>query len=375
MAQDLKIEPIPVPKFRLAILLGCLSMLYGEVYCASSTFWMISPPGSFPFGLLVTFPLYMFHSLFYLNLALRSKRTTLPHLYFWGTLFALYEAPITKVLFSGYAGSTGPGWGLVGGVAIMEFLMVVLFWHPVMSFMMPILTLQMMLQGAARENIAIFPSHLPILTWDRKAKAFFIGITAMSSVLMAYGDRQKGVMPDIVLMASLLVIVAVKAITPMKGRGYTIPSFRLGNAGFAIVCIYLVWLYAWAIPTLIPGTLALITPGSVVNGTITLLVFVLIVCITLYVSGPDALTSLDLVPISPEGSSSAPLMTARHLIGLWGLLAVLIFVWSVLPFGFAFLALLDMLFGIALPTLGVLFLVGMSVGLYHNKKAMKMQKS
>ena len=157
-----------VPTVRMAILLGLLSMFYGEVYVGSSTLWMLDW-----WSVVVTFPLYMFHSLFYLTLARRTKRTTLPHLYFWGLLFALYEAPITKVLWSSYPGSSGPGWGLVSGIAIMEFLTIVLFWHPVMSFMMPILTLEIFIQSATGTIGNVIPSHSPLLCWNRRSKVFF----------------------------------------------------------------------------------------------------------------------------------------------------------------------------------------------------------
>ena len=82
------VQPKFVPKFRLALLLGLLSIFYGEVYAGSSFLWMFDA-----WGLLITFPLYMFHSLFYLNMAQRTKRITISQLYLWGMLFALYRSP------------------------------------------------------------------------------------------------------------------------------------------------------------------------------------------------------------------------------------------------------------------------------------------
>jgi len=363
-----------VPKLRLALLLGSLSMLYGEVYAGSSTFWMVGA-----WSLMITFPLYTFHSLFYLNLAQRTKRTTLPHLYFWGLLFALYEAPITKVLWSGFLGTTGPGWGLVSGVAIMEFMIIVLFWHPLMSFMMPILSLQMILQSAAHDGSAVFPSNLPLLTWNGKSKAFFIMITVITSFLMTYNDITIGLLPDLVLAPSIALIVVIKVAIPTKGKGIRIQAFRFGNVGFTIIIMYMVALYIWAVPNIIPMTLVMIVatqPGSLFQGIITLAVFAAIVCIVLGVSGPDALADAINPTVLPDASTKPErLMTTRHLVGLWGLMALLLLLWSMLLAVFAVLALVDIAFGICLPCLGVTFIIGMSIGLYRNKKAKMIRKS
>ena len=116
------------------LLVGCLSMLCAEVFAGSSRIWVIDA-----WSLIVTFWLYLGHLLFFLNLAVMTKRTSVPQLYLWGVLFGLYEAVITKVLWSGYPGSDGPIMGLVGGIAILEFIVLCLFWHPLLAFMFPVL--------------------------------------------------------------------------------------------------------------------------------------------------------------------------------------------------------------------------------------------
>ena len=140
------------------LLIGCLSMFFAEVFAGSSQIWLIDP-----WSLLVTFPLYLFHLLFFFNLATRTNRTSVPQLYLWGVMFALYEAWITKVLWSGYPGSDGPIFGLVGGIAILEFIVLVFFWHPILAFVLPILVFELLTQakndGIVSEEI-IFLNHL-----------------------------------------------------------------------------------------------------------------------------------------------------------------------------------------------------------------------
>jgi hypothetical protein len=115
------------------LLAGMLSMLCAEVFSGASVLWIVQP-----WGWLVTFPLYFAHLIFFFNLALYFRRTSLPALYFWGVLFALYESWITKVAWAGYMNQVAQTQTLFG-FAPGEFLIIILFWHPVMSFIVPLL--------------------------------------------------------------------------------------------------------------------------------------------------------------------------------------------------------------------------------------------
>ena len=155
-------DEIPHEKrWTLIILIGCLSMFMAEVFAGSSQMWFIDI-----WSLLVTFWLYLGHLLLFLNLAMRSKKTSIPQLYLWGVLFALYESWVTKVLWAGYPGSEGPAIALVGGIAILEFSTLVFFWHPILAFIMPILVYESFTLSNESplplEN-KIFISHLLLL--------------------------------------------------------------------------------------------------------------------------------------------------------------------------------------------------------------------
>ncbi|MFX1298333.1 MAG: hypothetical protein ACFFD2_26195, partial [Promethearchaeota archaeon] len=126
----------------LILLIGCLSMFMAEVFAGSSQLWFIDP-----WSLIVTYWLYLGHLLLFLNLAMRTKRTSIPQLYLWGVLFGLYESWITKVLWFGYPGAEGPAISLVGGIAILEFFTLVFFWHPILAFVMPVLVFESFAQS------------------------------------------------------------------------------------------------------------------------------------------------------------------------------------------------------------------------------------
>lgn len=126
-------------EIKAILLIGTLSMFFAEVFSGASHLWFLNP-----WGLLLTLPLYLFHTIFLLNLAIKTGRASLKQLYYWGMLFGLYESWITKVLWAGYIEAGKTMFGEILGIAWAEFLTLVLFWHPIMSFIIPILTYEIL---------------------------------------------------------------------------------------------------------------------------------------------------------------------------------------------------------------------------------------
>ena len=154
---------------------------------------------------------------------------------------------------------------------------------------------------------------------------------------MAINNYSKGTNPDIVLLASILLILFMKAITPLKIADVKMTEFRLGNKGFGFVIFYLIILYSLAIP-LIPNvsyTFALSKyPSNFLNGIISIIVVAMAILVLLRISKPDPLLT-PATTIETSFSSSAPesgkMMTTRHLYSLWLFMAILIGVWSLIP--------------------------------------------
>lgn len=92
----------------------------------------------FPFfriwGWFVLVPLYGLHVVVLAALVLRSGRPRLSTLYLAGMLLGLYEAYITKVL---WASPWGP-LPQIAHVGILETLILVFWWHPLMAFIFPV---------------------------------------------------------------------------------------------------------------------------------------------------------------------------------------------------------------------------------------------
>lgn len=122
----------PLQRWLAWLLLGALSAFFAEVSGASSPLVFFDL-----FGLLVTVPLYTLHLLVLAPLVIRSNtRPSFSTLLLAGAIFGLYEAYITKVLWV-------PPWNpeawRIGGIAVLEAMVLVLFWHPFMAFILPLL--------------------------------------------------------------------------------------------------------------------------------------------------------------------------------------------------------------------------------------------
>ncbi len=152
-------------------MIGALSMLFGEVYAGSSNVWFLDA-----WGIFSTYSLYLTHIIFYVNLAKRWNRSRISHLYFFGALFALYEGPITQVLWSGYMNAADPP-NIFLGISIIEFIVLVFFWHPVFSFVIPVFVYEIMVFDNSGGNPdSIFPGHAQILMKISKEKNKIFGL-------------------------------------------------------------------------------------------------------------------------------------------------------------------------------------------------------
>ena len=242
----------------LFLLIGTLSMFFAEIFSGASAtrLWFIDP-----WSLIVTWPLYFAHTIFFLNLAFRTKRTSLYQLYLFGTLFALYESWITKVLWAGYFGQA-PILGTLGGIAILEFSVLVFFWHPFLAFIMPI----MVYQAFASENKtdeqfnAILPNHMKYLVQKKRNKLFLILLIVIGSLFLSLNT---GYNIPLAIGASLGTVALIVLFAKLAQRqSFSIHSLQLGKTGFIVVTVYLAILYVITffilLPERIPGFLPII---------------------------------------------------------------------------------------------------------------------
>jgi hypothetical protein len=229
-------------KIVLILLLGGLSMFFAEVLSGSSVLWFTQP-----WAWAVTLPLYMFHALFLLNLAFIFKRRSLTSLYLWGVLFGLYESWITKVTWAGYMGQA-PAAGTFLGFAVFEFPLIVLFWHPVMSFIMPILAFQV-LSGERR----LLSGHVRMLAKNKATWAIILLIVLIGASSLGMNSKWNAVIAVATIIGSVLYILLFYYIASKKyAAQFSIRSLKLGKVGLTITALYLLVLYVWAFFSLLP---------------------------------------------------------------------------------------------------------------------------
>jgi len=225
------------------LLLGVLSMFFAEVFSGASTLWFLNP-----WSLLVTMPLYLGHATFLFNIAVRWRRTSLRHLYFLGMIFGLYEALITKVLWHGYPDSTGPMLGTLLGVAWGEFITLVLLWHPVMSFILPVLAYEA-LSGDTAEG------HDRLLKRSRRNLAGVLVLIIVGALFQSNGAK----FDASVSLGSMIGTALIIGLLNRLSRGKTLQSLVLGRRGMTVLVLFLIVLYgattAVILPDRLPGTL------------------------------------------------------------------------------------------------------------------------
>ncbi len=139
------------------LVLGALSTAIPEVIAGSDLF---------PFFKLTDFllviPLYTLHTLVLWYIIWSNGKPRLYNLFPAGAIFGLYEAYMTKVIWS-------PTWSAypfkVFGVAVIETLVLVFFWHSFLAFIVPLFVAETALTNS--REIAI---GLPDWMWTRVTK-------------------------------------------------------------------------------------------------------------------------------------------------------------------------------------------------------------
>jgi len=241
---DIELQEYPLGlRLICAMLIGSLSIFFTEVFAGLSVIWYIDL-----WALYFLFLLYLGHLLFFLFLAIKTKRTSVPQLYLWGVLFSLYEAWITKVYWAGYPGSEGPGLGTFLGIAFYEFFMMVFIWHPIFAFVLPILVFESLaLSKNSGDDLVqiIFPSHLPSLMKNRKNLSILLLIMLIGAGFSTANNGYKIIFAIFSILGSIGVIFLLYFIIGKKNpSNFSIHSIQLGKIEFCLVAIYVVSLNA-----------------------------------------------------------------------------------------------------------------------------------
>ena len=132
-------------------------------------------------------------------------------------------------------------------VAVVEFPILVFFWHPVMSFILPVLVFEM-LTGQ------VHLKHMKFLKKSRDKTALIILFLIAVSTFIANGNNFDLVSSNLSLVGTLLIVLVLYYLS----RGSSLQIFNFDKTGFIVLSVYLFLLYVitfvFLLPERIPGT-------------------------------------------------------------------------------------------------------------------------
>jgi len=286
-------------------------MLCAEVLSGASVLWFVTA-----WGWIVTLPLYMVHLVFLFSLAVLFRRTSLTSLYLWGVIFGLYESWITKVTWAGYIGSE-PAGGTVLGFAPAEFLIIVLFWHPVMSFLLPLLLFET-LSSSGADDAPLLPGHRWLLARGRRSIALFSGFALIGAAFLTMNSAYNAVSALVTLLGSAgIVAVLYKAVLKVSRDNFSVYSLALKKKGLILAIIYLAALYILAFFVLVPEH---IPPAPTI--LLTVLIYAAVVLL-IWLDRP--------ISGNTDDYGKGTILGVCHLAGFLLLASVLIAIFSIFP--------------------------------------------
>jgi hypothetical protein len=153
------------------VILAAFSVFFAEVVSGSSPFPFFNPYKPWDmWGWVVLMPLYGIHTLVLAGFIFAKGRPRFEAVFLAGVLFGLYEAYITKVLWA-------PSWGQpvlsVGGVALVELIVLCFWWHPFMSFAIPLAAAETVLTSS-HEVLDGLPAKVRSFLASRGKLLFFL---------------------------------------------------------------------------------------------------------------------------------------------------------------------------------------------------------
>lgn len=230
MSEEIGTRPLRRHKFLFWIILGAFSTFFAEVIAGSTPF-----PFFAPWGILIVFPLYFLHTLFFFSIVFSYGKPTLGSLYAAGMLFGMYEAYLTKVVWTSYS-AEGPILS-VGGIAIFETLLLVLFWHSVLAFMLPLLIGETYLTKS-KELVGLLPK------WVRKrGRLLFILLLIWGGLFTSVNSPSLPISILSTLSSGVVLLLLVFLWKKTGGDSYSMRELLPSRKARKIIAIFLILMY------------------------------------------------------------------------------------------------------------------------------------
>lgn len=227
-------RPTSLQKLLFWAILGGLSVFFAEITIGSSPFAFFDA-----WGILVVCPLYLLHVLVLGRVALARDRPRFSTLFFAGVLFGLYEAYMTKQLWN-------PDWSAnpvrLDGVAVIETIILVLWWHPLMAFIMPLLVAETVL-CRSRHVARALPRRLQRVLFGKRGTAVLFILAALAGLLVSSAHTLRPTTGHVLVSAaaSAAVMLALVGLWRRATRGVrmTLPELLPTTREMVLLCVCL----------------------------------------------------------------------------------------------------------------------------------------
>jgi len=230
MSEGIGTRPLRRHKVLFWIILGAFSTFFAEVIAGSTPF-----PFFAPLGILIVFPLYFLHTLFFFSIIFSYGKPTLGSLYAAGLLFGMYEAYLTKVVWTSYS-PDGPMLS-IGGIAIFETLLLVLFWHYVLAFMLPLLIGETYLTKS-KEIVGLLPE------WIRKrGRLLFILLLIWGGLFTSVNSPSLPISILSILSSGVVLLLLMVLWKKRGGDNYSMGELLPSRKACKIIAIFLILMY------------------------------------------------------------------------------------------------------------------------------------
>ncbi|MBW6519115.1 MAG: hypothetical protein K0A89_11525 [ANME-2 cluster archaeon] len=228
-------QPTRKTKIFSWLILGSFSVFFAEVVSGSDMF-----PYFNPWGIIAIMPLYTLHILVLGYVVFTIGKPRFYTLFLAGTIFGMYEAYITKVLWS-------PSWKdplfLFGGVAVVESIVLVLFWHPFWAFIIPLFAGENLLSNS-NEIVNGLPDKAKKLLNSRRSYLLVPLFAFMAGMLQSGNSPDPGLslLSGASTLGFLIVLIIVwRKVT--KGEEYSLRQLLPSHKEFKVILSLLFLLY------------------------------------------------------------------------------------------------------------------------------------
>jgi hypothetical protein len=189
-------------------------------------------------GYITVIPLYGLHTILLLTIirgSIKNKKILFSTLYFGGVLFGLYEAYITKVLFVGLADDAF----MVLNIPIFDYIVLVFFWHPIFSFIIPTLVFEKLI---ARSNYVYqgLPGFIKNLLSKKYGLVFIMILVGLFSAFNGRFDSLT--LSELSLVVPILLIIFILYKKGINNQ-FTLDEILPNKKGIIFSSIYLFGIY------------------------------------------------------------------------------------------------------------------------------------